>query len=83
MELKKSAINSSLSLQDSLVNNDKLITLEQTLELPDGAGFESEYVRVGLEAMIQLCESRLELLNSRRQAGDKRFRNTCDIEFVL
>ncbi|HWF19603.1 MAG TPA: hypothetical protein VG754_10050 [Verrucomicrobiae bacterium] len=65
------------------MSNDHLITLRHTLELPDGSGFESRYVRVGLEAMIELCESRLDFFNSLPDAEERRLRDKCDVEFVL
>ena len=61
----------------------ELITLEHPLELPDGSGFESRSVRVGLDAMIQLCEERLHLFNARPGAEAERLRDKCDVEFIL
>ncbi len=83
MELKESIAKSSPPPQSKPVNNDHLLTLRHTLELPDGTGFESRQVRVGLEAMVELCESRLELFNSRPDADDRRLRDKCNVEFVL
>lgn len=65
------------------MNNNHLITLEHNLELPDGTGFESQYVRVGLEKMVELCESRLEFFNSRPEAEERRLRTKCYVEFTL
>lgn len=59
------------------------LTTDLELEFPDGTGFESKYVRVGLEAMIEICESRLELFNSHPGAQERRLRDKCNIEFVL
>lgn len=83
MEPKKSASKSSRRPQDSRSNNDHLIRLDDTLELPDGTGFESDYVRVGLEAMVELCEARLPFFNSRPDAEERRLRDKCNVEFVL
>lgn len=83
MGLKKSICRSSQRHQNSAMNTDHLLTLVHNLELPDGTGFESQYVRVGLEKMVELCESRLELFNSRPDAEERRLRDKCNVEFVL
>ena len=83
METNKFVSKSSRRPQDDRMNNDHLLKLTDTLDLPDGAGFESHYVRVGLEAMVELCEARLPLFNSRPDAEERRLRDKCDVEFVL
>ena len=83
MELKESSSKSSRPPQGKALNNDHLITLKHMLDLPDGTGFESEYVPVGLDAMVRLCESRLELFNSRPDFHERRLREKCTVEFVL
>jgi hypothetical protein len=83
MALKKSTRKSPLSARNNLGGKKELITLENILDLPDGTGFESKQVRVGLDAMIRRCEELLPIFNSRPGAEEERLRDKCDVEFVL
>jgi hypothetical protein len=60
-----------------------MTALKNLLDLPDGTGFESKTVRVGLDAIIKLSEENLLRFNSRPGAAEQRLRDKHNVEFVL
>jgi hypothetical protein len=81
--MEEPAPKSLLSPRNNLGGKREMITLENILELPDGADFESKRVNVSLDEMIRWCESCLPEWNSQPGAEEARLRDKIDVEFVL
>ena len=57
--------------------------MSSPLELPDGAGFASTPVKIGIREMIALSEAYLPILNSQPDFEAKKKREAFDEPFIL
>ena len=57
--------------------------MSSPLELPDGAGFASTPIKIGIREMIALSEAYLPILNSQPDFEAKKKREAFDEPFVL